>query len=74
MTNTNYIVLINLIPQDDNLQGVLASIDVTTSKNLGNLIKVGEKLLEKPVSRVNLETGVNEPVEGADTNMEALKR
>lgn len=74
MTNTNYIVLINLILQDDTLQGVLASIDVTTSKNLGNLIKVGEKLLTKPVSRVNLETGVNEPVEGADTNMEALKR
>ncbi|XP_031258744.1 patatin-like protein 1 [Pistacia vera] len=59
---------------DDTLQGDLSSIDVTTRQNLDNLVKVGENLLTKPVSCVNLETGINEPVQGAGTNMEALQR
>lgn len=45
-----------------------------TEKNLENLVKVGEELLKKPVSRMNFENGVVEPVENAGTNMEALKR
>ncbi|KAG5542177.1 hypothetical protein RHGRI_021892 [Rhododendron griersonianum] len=42
-------------------------------KNLEDLVKVGEGLLKKPVSRVNLDTGLNEPCDD-ETNEEALKR
>lgn len=37
-------------------------------------MKVGEGLLKKPVSRVNLETGIFEPVENEGTNEEVLIR
>ncbi|KAL6316055.1 hypothetical protein AAG906_015562 [Vitis piasezkii] len=60
--------------QDDTLRGKDASVDVTTEENLDNLVKIGERLLKKPVSRVNLETGLSEPVENGGTNEEALKR
>ncbi|KAJ9674464.1 hypothetical protein PVL29_023797 [Vitis rotundifolia] len=60
--------------QDDTLRGTDASVDVTTKENLGNLVKIGETLLKKPVSRVNLETGLSVPVENGGTNEEALKR
>lgn len=46
--------------QDDTLSGEVASMDVATKENLENLVKVGEELLRKPVSRVNLGTGVCE--------------
>ena len=39
-----------------------------------NLVKIGEGLLKKPVSRVNLETGIYESVENEGTNEEALKK
>ncbi|KAF5942868.1 hypothetical protein HYC85_020510 [Camellia sinensis] len=42
-------------------------------RNLEDLVKVGEGLLKKPNSRVNLETGIVEPV-GQETNEEALRR
>ncbi|KAJ6404856.1 hypothetical protein OIU84_012933 [Salix udensis] len=57
--------------QDDSLTGTLASVDIATKENLENLVKVGEELLKKPVSRVNLETGVYEPIDKL-TNEEAL--
>ena len=60
-----------LILQDDTLTGTLASVDIATKENLENLVEVGKKLLKKPVSRVNLETGVYEPVDKM-TNEEAL--
>ncbi|XP_038723735.1 patatin-like protein 1 [Tripterygium wilfordii] len=60
--------------EDDTLQGDLSSADVSTKKNLEDLVKVGEDLLKKPVSRKNLDTGIYEPVENAGTNEEALKR
>ena len=59
--------------QDDTLTGDLASVDVATEENLQNLVKVGENLLKKPVSRINLQTGVFEPL-NKGTNEEALKR
>ncbi|CAK9166468.1 unnamed protein product [Ilex paraguariensis] len=59
--------------QDDTLSGNLSSVNVSTKENLENLVKVGEKLLKKPISRVNMDTGQNEPVEDGGTNMEALK-
>ncbi|KAL9359636.1 hypothetical protein Peur_047759 [Populus x canadensis] len=57
--------------QDDTLTGKLASVDIATKENLENLVKVGEGLLKKPVSRVNLDTGVFEPA-NQFTNEEAL--
>ncbi|CAL5385182.1 unnamed protein product [Camellia sinensis] len=59
--------------QDDTLSGQLSSVDVATKENLENLVKVGEGLLKKPVSRVNLQTGLNEP-SNQGTNEEALIR
>ncbi|GKV30413.1 hypothetical protein SLEP1_g39224 [Rubroshorea leprosula] len=59
--------------QDDTLKGVVSSVDVATKKNLDDLVKVGEELLKKPVSRVNLETGLYEPFDKG-SNEEALKR
>lgn len=60
--------------QDDTLTGDLSSVDKATKENLENLVKVGEQLLKKPLSRINLETGGYEPIENGGTNEEALKR
>ncbi|KAF8023115.1 hypothetical protein BT93_F0572 [Corymbia citriodora subsp. variegata] len=60
--------------QDDTLSGVLSSVDVATRKNLNDLVKTGEALLKKPVSRVNLETGACDPTSNQETNEEALRR
>ncbi|XP_059636492.1 patatin-like protein 2 [Cornus florida] len=59
--------------QDDSLSGTVSSVDIATTTNLEDLVKVGEGLLKKPVSRVNLETGTGEPAE-QETNEEALRR
>ncbi|KAG6492668.1 hypothetical protein ZIOFF_047633 [Zingiber officinale] len=48
--------------QDDTLTGAAASVDNSTKWNLRNLVRIGENLLEKPASRVNLETGQSVPV------------
>ena len=54
------------------MTGTLSSVDVATKENLQNLVKVGEELLKKSVSRVNyLGTGVFEPINKM-TNEEAL--
>lgn len=55
------------------MTGNLSSTDVATEKNLNDLVKVGEELLKKPVSRVNIQTGIYE-VCGQETNEEALTR
>ncbi|KAF7829746.1 patatin-like protein 2 [Senna tora] len=60
--------------QDDTLMGTVSSVDVATKENLDKLSQIGEKLLKKPVSRVNLETGQFEPMENGGTNEEALKK
>ena len=59
--------------QDDTLNKTISSVDVATIKNLDDLVKVGEGLLKKPVSRVNLENGIFEPA-NTETNEEALIR
>lgn len=59
--------------QEDTLTGKLSSVDIATKENLDGLVEVGEKLLKKPVSQVNLETGICEPCH-KDTNEEALIR
>uniref|UniRef100_A0A6N2M784 Patatin n=1 Tax=Salix viminalis TaxID=40686 RepID=A0A6N2M784_SALVM len=58
---------------DDTLTGTLSSVDVATKENLENLVKVGEELLKKPVSRVNMATGLFEPINKM-TNEEALRK
>lgn len=60
--------------QDDSLSGDLPSVDKATTENLQDLVSVGETLLDKPVTRVNLLTGNYEPVEKGGTNKDALKR
>ncbi|KAI4321538.1 hypothetical protein MLD38_034906 [Melastoma candidum] len=60
--------------QDDTLTGVLSSVDVATKENLDELVKTGEALLKKRVTRMNMETGVNEPGPTQETNEDALKR
>lgn len=59
--------------QNDSLHGEISSVDVATEENLKNLVKVGEDLLKKPVSRVNLENGIFEP-SNQGTNEQALIR
>ncbi|XP_078433354.1 patatin-like protein 2 [Wolffia australiana] len=59
--------------QDDTLSGEVSSLDIATKVNLDKLVKIGEELLDKPVSRVNLDTGRNEPA-GKEQNRDALKR
>ncbi|KAF8765559.1 hypothetical protein HU200_008425 [Digitaria exilis] len=43
-------------------------------QNMEALIGIGQELLKKPVSRVNIDTGVYEPVNGEGTNEEELSR
>ncbi|CAK9171274.1 unnamed protein product [Ilex paraguariensis] len=60
--------------QEDTLTGTESSVDVATEENLNRLVEIGEKLLKKPVSRVNLETGFTEPVNNGGKNEDALKK
>lgn len=59
--------------QDDSLTGLLSSVDIATKQNLEGLVKAGKELLKKPVSRVNLETGLVEPCD-QESNEQALQR
>ncbi|KAL4355071.1 hypothetical protein GQ457_06G043940 [Hibiscus cannabinus] len=52
----------------------MASIDTSTKENMENLVKKGEKLLDKTVSRINLDSGLYEPVENGGSKAEALQR
>jgi len=49
-------------------------VDIATKENMEALIKIGEELLKKPVARVNIDTGMYEPVDGEGTNEDALAR
>ncbi|CAI9786483.1 unnamed protein product [Fraxinus pennsylvanica] len=60
--------------QEDTLTGTAASVDVATKENLNKLVQIGQSLLKKPVSRVNLDSGLYEPIENGGTNEDALKR
>ncbi|KAK9066224.1 hypothetical protein SSX86_013545 [Deinandra increscens subsp. villosa] len=59
--------------QEDTLCGDEALVDVATKENMVRLEEIGKNLLVKPASRVNLKTGLSEPI-GNGTNAEALKR
>ncbi|KAJ6740290.1 XYLOSE ISOMERASE [Salix purpurea] len=60
--------------QDDKLNGDAASVDIATTQNLQRLKEIGAELLKKKESRVNLNTGKYEEIEGGRTNEEALAR
>lgn len=60
--------------QDDTLTGIDSSVDISTKGNLEKLVGIGENLLKKPVSRINLENGIYEELKDGGTNEEALKR
>lgn len=56
------------------LSGDTSSTDLSTKKNLEDLVKIGKNLLDNPVSRANIETGQFEQVTGEGTNRDALTR
>ena len=60
--------------QDDTFTGDAASSDIATNENMQRLVQIGNQLLKKPLSRMNLETGRFEVVLGEGTNEEALIR
>lgn len=60
--------------QDDSLTGHTSSVDIATKENMEALIGIGKNLLKKNVSRVNIDTGMYETVDGEGTNEEALAR
>ncbi|CAO2149731.1 unnamed protein product [Urochloa humidicola] len=60
--------------QDDSLTGKMSSVDIATKENMESLVGIGKALLKKQVARVNIDTGVYEPVGGEGTNEEALAR
>lgn len=47
---------------------------LSTKKNLSNLVNLGKSLLEDLVSRINIQTGLYEPVPDEGTNKDALTR
>ncbi|XP_073129585.1 patatin-like protein 1 isoform X2 [Henckelia pumila] len=60
--------------QDDSLVGTNASVDISTTKNLDELVKIGQNLLDGPCSRVDLQTGVPQPIVNGVTNKDTLKK
>ncbi|KAL6505852.1 hypothetical protein OROHE_023231 [Orobanche hederae] len=59
--------------QDDTLTGIENSVDVATKDNLERLVTVGQRLLGCPLSRINLDSGLTEPVKNGGTNEDAVK-
>ncbi|KAK9226934.1 hypothetical protein WN943_011982 [Citrus x changshan-huyou] len=60
--------------QDDTLTSDSAKFDNSTEENMQNLEEIGLKLLKKPVSRVDLDTGRFRKSEGEGNNDKALVR
>eukprot|EP00253_Pinus_taeda_P021234 PITA_21234 len=56
------------------LSGDVSSTDLSTEKNPHELVRIGKELLDGPVSRVNIESGVFEPLLDEGTNRDALTR
>ncbi|KAM0859020.1 hypothetical protein ACQ4PT_047449 [Festuca glaucescens] len=58
--------------QDNSLRGPAATVDAATPENMRELVRIGERMLAQRVSRVNVETGRYEEVQGAGSNADAL--
>ncbi|XP_060668333.1 patatin-like protein 2 isoform X1 [Ziziphus jujuba] len=59
--------------QDDSLKYAETSTDNSKDENLKNLETIANELLKKPVSAVNSETGLYEPIEGKNKNEDKLR-
>ncbi|CAH2042644.1 unnamed protein product [Thlaspi arvense] len=55
--------MVNFHLRDDTLTGDVSSVDIATKENMEKLVEVGERLLKKPVSRMNWDTGLLEPAD-----------
>ncbi|KAE9466832.1 hypothetical protein C3L33_01218, partial [Rhododendron williamsianum] len=64
----------DLMRRGRHITGDASSVDFATTENLQKLVQIGNDLLKKPVSRVNLETGRFDEVQGEGTNEAALIR
>lgn len=60
--------------KEDNLAGDASSVDISTTKNMQTLMQIGQDLIKKPVSTMDLETGKSKLINGSGTNEEALAR
>ncbi|XP_047052664.1 patatin-like protein 2 [Lolium rigidum] len=60
--------------QYDQLSGSAGSIDDCSKENMDRLVEIGNELLRKNVSRVDLETGRNVEMPGEGTNSEQLSK
>lgn len=60
--------------KEDNLAGDTSSVDISTTKNMQTLMQIGQDLLKKPISTMDLETGKSKTINGSGTNEEALAR
>ncbi|XP_071679852.1 patatin-like protein 2 [Lolium perenne] len=60
--------------QYDQLSGSAGSIDDCSKENMDRLVEIGNELLRKNVSRVDLETGRNVEITGEGTNSEQLSK
>lgn len=58
--------------QDDSLKYTEAVLDDSLKENLEYLEKIGNQLLEKPFSALNLETGLLEPINNTFKYKDAL--
>ncbi|XVF06376.1 hypothetical protein REPUB_Repub06bG0042900 [Reevesia pubescens] len=59
--------------QTDSLKASEIAMDNSNEENLKNLERIGTDLLGKPVSTVDLATGLLKPIHGAGKNEDALK-
>ncbi|TVU24254.1 hypothetical protein EJB05_26675 [Eragrostis curvula] len=66
--------MVDIHAEDDSLTGDTSSVDIATKENMEKLIDIGKELLKKPVARVNIDTGMYEPVAGEGSNEDALGR
>ncbi|KAL2252297.1 UNVERIFIED_CONTAM: Patatin-like protein 2 [Sesamum indicum] len=66
-TQNNYLRI-----QDNTLSGDKYSLDIATPENLEALVETANQLLKNPISRVNLETGEFEEIEGEGTKKKRL--
>lgn len=56
------------------MSGSAGSIDDCSKENMDRLVEIGEELLRKNVSRVDLETGRNVEMPGEGTNAQQLTK
>ena len=60
--------------QYDRLTGSAGSVDDSSKENMDRLVRIGKRLLDMNVSRVDLETGRIKEVPGVGTNAEQLTK